>query len=259
MANFSDIEWTEATWNPVAGCKIISPGCTNCYAMRMAARLEAMGKEKYRGTTRKSGERKIWTGKVNVDYNSLSLPLTWKKPLRIFVNSMSDLFQENVSQDFVREVWRTMEKAKWHTFQILTKRPDIMLEMLSNTDFPKLPNVWLGTSVENQEYVWRIDLLRKVPAFTRFISFEPLIGEINNVDMSGIHWAIVGGESGPHSREMKENWVRHLQESCLEQNVAFFFKQWGGKQKKKTGRLLNGRTWDEYPNIEFGSNLVAAE
>lgn len=247
MAGTSDIEWTEATWNPIAGCTIVSPGCTNCYAMRMAARLQSMGMAKYAGTTRKSGKRHVWTGKVSLDANALSEPLRWKKPQRIFVNSMSDLFQDRVSEDAVREVWCVMEAAHWHSFQILTKRPERMLELLSKPQFPVLSNVWLGTSVENEDFTDRIDLLRRVPARIRFVSFEPLLGPIADPDLSGIHWAIVGGESGPRARPMEAWWAEDLRDTCKRQKVAFFFKQWGGKRKKKTGRLLAGRLWDEYP------------
>jgi protein gp37 len=248
MAGNSDIEWTEATWNPVAGCTIVSPGCTNCYAMRMAARLQAMGMAKYAGTTRKSGKRHVWTGRINFDERALTAPLSWRKPLRIFVNSMSDLFQDSVEEDFIWRVWRVMQKAHWHSFQILTKRPDRMLAMLKHSDLPVLPNVWLGTSVESEDFIGRIDLLRRVPAAVRFVSFEPLLGPIVDPDLTAIHWAIVGGESGPRARLMESWWAEALRDSCASQSVAFFFKQWGGKRKKKTGRLLGGRVWDEYPS-----------
>jgi protein gp37 len=249
MAGSSDIEWTEATWNPIAGCKIVSPGCTNCYAMRMAARLQAMGMAKYAGTTRKSGRRHVWTGRVNTDSDALSAPLQWRKPKRIFVNSMSDLFQEKADERFIRQVWQVMEHAHWHSFQVLTKRPERMLQVLSKTDFPMLPNVWLGASVENSDCLDRIDILRRVPASVRFISFEPLLGPIVAPVLAGIHWAIVGGESGPQARPIERWWVEELRDSCQRQDVAFFFKQWGGKRKKQTGRLLGDRTWDEYPGV----------
>ena len=245
----SDIEWTEATWNPIAGCSVLSPGCTNCYAMRMAARLQAMGMAKYAGTTRRSGKRHVWTGRVNFDKSALAAPLSWKKPQRIFVNSMSDLFQDKADEAVVRKVWRVMEQAHWHSFQVLTKRPGRMLELLSKPSFPTLPNVWLGTSVENEECLDRIDLLRRVPARIRFISFEPLLGPIVDPNLNGIHWAIVGGESGPRARPMPAWWVEELRDSCERQNVAFFFKQWGGKRKRKTGRILGNRTYDDYPVI----------
>jgi protein gp37 len=246
--SLSDIEWTDATWNPLAGCSIVSPGCSNCYAMRMAARLQAMGLQKYRGTTRKSGKRHVWTGRVNVDERTLAAPLTWRKPQRIFVNSMSDLFQDGVDAQFVRRVWSVMQKAHWHSFQILTKRPERMLELLSQPAFATLPNVWLGTSVENEDYLGRINILRRVPARVRFVSFEPLLGPILNPDLRDIHWAIVGGESGPRARPMQEWWVEELHQACVRQHVAFFFKQWGGKRKGRTGRLFKNRTWDAYPD-----------
>jgi protein gp37 len=243
----SDIEWTESTWNPIAGCTIVSPGCTNCYAMRMAARLQAMGMAKYAGTTRKSGRRHVWTGRVNFDRNALSAPLAWKKPQRIFVNSMSDLFQEKADKGFIRQVWNVMQRAHWHSFQILTKRPGRMLDILSSAEFPTLENVWLGTSVESEDHRDRIAVLRRVPARVRFVSFEPLLGPIVAPDLTDIHWGIVGGESGPRARPMEQWWVEELRDACQRQGVAFFFKQWGGKRKKKTGRLLGNRTWDDYP------------
>jgi protein gp37 len=245
----SDIEWTEATWNPIAGCAVLSPGCTNCYAMRMAARLQAMGVAKYAGTTRKSGKRHVWTGRVNVDMKALTARLTWKRPQRIFVNSMSDLFQDKVDEAFIRQVWRVMELASRHSFQVLTKRPERMLDIVSKPNFPTLANVWLGTSVESEDYLPRIDLLRRVPARVRFVSFEPLLGPIINPDLAGIHWAIVGGESGPRARPMQEWWVEQLHDSGQQQGVVFFFKQWGGKRKKRAGRLFKDRTWDDYPSV----------
>lgn len=216
--------------------------------MRMAARLQAMAIGKYAGTTRKSGRRHVWTGKVNVDWNILSAPISWRKPLRIFVNSMSDLFQDGADEMLIREVWRVMERAPWHSFQILTKRPERMLQLLSGSGFPILSNVWLGTSVESRDYLGRIDLLRDVPARIRFVSFEPLLGPIVFPDLRRIHWAIVGGESGPRARPMEACWVEDLRDACKAQQVAFFFKQWGGTRKKRTGRMLGDRTWDEYPS-----------
>jgi protein gp37 len=247
MADRSGIEWTEATWNPIAGCSMVSTGCTNCYAQRLAARLSVMGAKKYDGVTRKSGGRAVWTGQVNCDEAALSIPLKWRSPRRIFVNSMSDLFQDAVPIEFVRNIWAVMEGAKQHTFQILTKRPDRMREVLKLARFPILDNVWLGTSVENQDVVARIDHLRTTPAHIRFVSFEPLIGPICEPDLTGIHWAIVGGESGPGARRIEQWWVENLRDACQDQEVAFFFKQWGGVRKDRTGRKLGGRTWDEYP------------
>jgi protein gp37 len=248
MAGASHIEWTEATWNPIAGCTILSPGCTNCYAQRIASRLQAMGQPKYQGTTRKSGRRHVWTGRVNVDHPALDAPLRWRKPLRIFVNSMSDLFQDGVPDEIIASIWGVMKQADWHTYQILTKRPERMRDVVSRLD-DQLPNVWLGTSVENAAYVHRIDVLRGVPAHVRFVSFEPLLGPVGPVNLDGIHWAIVGGESGPGARAIDREWVETIQAGCRDQRVAFFFKQWGGTRKGKAGRLLNGRTWDEYPAV----------
>lgn len=241
----TSIEWTDASWNPVAGCTIVSPGCTNCYAMRMAARLDAMGMEKYHGLTRKSGGRAVWTGKVKLDTEALAIPASWKRPRRIFVNSMSDLFHDDVPAYFIASVWSTMQATSQHTYQILTKRPDRMTEITAS--LPVLENVWLGTSVENSDYLHRIDDLRNVNAAIRFISFEPLLGSVAGADLTGIHWAIVGGESGPRSRPMSEHWVGEIENACRQANTAFFFKQWGGVRKKTTGRNFRGRTFDEMP------------
>jgi protein gp37 len=243
----TSIEWTDSTWNPVAGCTILTAGCSNCYAMRMAARLEAMGTEKYAGTTRKTGGRAKWTGKIVLDHKSLSVPETWSKPRRVFVNSMSDLFHPDVPSDFVRLVWATMEATPRHTYQILTKRPERMAEVLTRGDFPVLSNVWLGTSVEDGRVLSRLDDLRKVPAAVRFVSFEPLIGSVVGGDLTDIHWAIVGGESGPNARDMDPAWVDEIETACRRAGTAFFFKQWGGRNKKATGRKLRGRTYDEMP------------
>lgn len=247
MAENSPIEWTDATWNPVAGCSLASAGCTNCYAMRMAARLEAMGVEKYSGLTKKSGGRAKWTGKVHCDPRALEIPIRWSKPRKVFVNSMSDLFHDDVPVEFIRQVWGVMRSTRRHDYQLLTKRPARMREILSRPDFELLPNVWLGTSVESQEVIHRIDHLRETPAAVRFISFEPLIGEISKADLTGIAWAIVGGESGPKSRPMQEDWVLSIERLCRSYGTAFFFKQWGGTNKKAAGRLLKGRTYDEMP------------
>jgi protein gp37 len=247
MAGLSEIEWTDATWNPISGCAMVSPGCTNCYAMRMAARLQAMDHPAYVGTTRKSGGRFVWTGQVRLIEKALTVPLTWRKPRKIFVNSMSDLFQDGVPLNFIARVWETMEQANWHTYQILTKRPDNMLAALEALSRPALPNVWLGTSVESARYKTRIALLRRVPALVRFISFEPLIGSTGRLNLSGIHWAIVGGESGPGARPMDADWVEEIRTQCRDQDVRFFFKQWGGTNKKVAGRRYRGRIWDSFP------------
>jgi protein gp37 len=245
----TSIEWTDATWNPVAGCSVISPGCTNCYAMRMAARLEAMGVEKYSGLTRRSGGRSVWTGKIRLNEGSLDKPRSWSKPRRIFVNSMSDLFHEAVPTDFIASVWQVMRDTPRHTYQILTKRPARMAYIVG--EFPTLSNVWLGTSVENSDYLDRIDDLRRVSAAVRFISFEPLIGSVAAADLRDIHWAIVGGESGPRARPMLELWVDEIQATCRRNGTAFFFKQWGGKNKRATGRSYRGATYDELPVLRM--------
>ncbi len=243
----SSIEWTQATWNPVAGCTVLSPGCTNCYAMRLAARLEAMGMAKYAGLTRKSGGRAKWTGAVRLDHPALEIPKTWHKPRMIFVNSMSDLFQEAVPAAFVAAVWSVMESTPQHTYQILTKRPDRMAKITQALRL--LPNVWLGASVENAAYVHRLDDLRRAPAAVRFVSLEPLLGSVAGIDLMSIDWAIVGGESGPGARPMDPNWVREIRSACHRSGTAFFFKQWGGRNKKRQGRMLDGKTWDEFPTV----------
>ena len=243
----STIEWTDATWNPVAGCTVLSPGCANCYAMRMAARLDAIGQAKYQSLTHRSGDRHVWNGAVRCDEASLEIPLRWRKSRFVFVNSMSDLFHPDVPESFITKVWVTMAAGRQHTFQILTKRPERMQRLAQR--LPLLPNVWLGTSVETSDYLWRLVELRATRAVLRFASFEPLLGPVPEADLSGIHWAIVGGESGPGARPMKAEWVRGIRERCEEQNVAFFFKQWGGTRKKLAGRRLDGRTWDGRPAI----------
>ena len=248
MADTS-IEWTDATWNPVAGCTVLTAGCTNCYAMRMAARLDAMGMPKYRGLTRKSGGRAVWTGKIRLDQKSLTIPASWSRPRKVFVNSMSDLFHPDVPTDFIARVWRVMKETPRHTYQILTKRPDRMADVLSASPFELLPNVWLGTSVEDDRVLERLDHLRRVPATIRFVSFEPLIGSVGAGDLAQIHWAIVGGESGPRSRNIDPKWVDEIESMCRRSGSAFFFKQWGGKNKKAAGRMRNDQTYDEMPGF----------
>jgi protein gp37 len=215
--------------------------------MRMAARLDAMGAEKYKALTRKSGGRSVWTGKIRLDEKSLNTPRSWSRPRKVFVNSMSDLFHDDVPVEFIRRVWKVMQDTPRHTYQILTKRPERMAEILSADGFPVLPNVWLGTSVEDGRVLNRLDAIRGVPAAVRFVSLEPLIGSVSAGDLRGIHWAIVGGESGPRAREMKPEWVDEIESMCRRAGTAFFFKQWGGKNKRATGRLLRGRTYDEMP------------
>jgi protein gp37 len=235
MAIRSQIEWTESTWNPLTGCSKVSPGCRNCYAERMAKRLQAMGQPNYANGFH-----------LALQPHTVRLPLQWKKPQMIFVNSMSDLFHKDVPIGFILEVFRTMSEASWHTFQVLTKRSERLAD--ESTSIPWPENVWMGVSVESQDYVARIADLRRTGAHTKFISFEPLLGPIPRVDLRGIHWAIVGGESGPRARPIRREWVLQLRDQCLEAGVPFFFKQWGGVRKKIAGRELDGRTWDELPN-----------
>jgi protein gp37 len=246
----TSIEWTDATWNPVAGCTVLTAGCSNCYAMRMAARLDAMGQKKYRGLTRQSGGRAVWTGKVRIDKKSLLTPRTWAKPRKVFVNSMSDLFHDSVPSEFIRSVWAVMGDTPRHTYQILTKRPERMAEILSQSKFDVLPNVWLGTSIEDGRVVDRLDKIRKVPAAIRFVSFEPLIGSVAEGSLKNVHYAIVGGESGPRARPMDPEWVDEIEAMCRMSGTAFFFKQWGGKNKKAAGRIFRGRTYDEMPRVQ---------
>lgn len=211
--------------------------------------MEAMGHASYRGTTRKSGRRYVWTGKVILNERVVKAPLSWRKPRMIFVNSMSDLFQDGVPEVFIEEVWETMSDAHWHIFQILTKRPDNMERILKTRGLPILENVWLGTSVEGRDYTHRIDALKRTPAAVRFISFEPLIQAVGHVDLQDIDWAIVGGESGPGARLMDVEWVDEIKVACDLAGTSFFFKQWGGVNKKKTGREYLGQTWDELPRL----------
>ncbi|MEM1105560.1 MAG: phage Gp37/Gp68 family protein [Pseudomonadota bacterium] len=245
MGTNSKIEWTEATWNPVAGCSIISPGCTNCYAMRMAERLEAMGQPKYDNLTRRTGGRPKWNGNIRLDYSALGVPGAWKQGRMIFVNSMADLFHEEVPLSFIRKVFNVMRRCPQHTFQVLTKRSKRLTELSPQLYWAK--NIWMGVSVESAHYVNRIDHLRLTDAAIKFLSLEPLIGDVGQIQLDQIHWAIAGGESGPGARFMDPEWVRSIRDQCLANGVAFHFKQWGGVNKKKTGRVLDGRTWDEFP------------
>ena len=241
----SSIEWTESTWNPVAGCTVISPGCTNCYAMRMAARLEAMGQAKYKDTTRVSGGRAKWNGRITLDLKSLLTPRDWKVGRMIFVNSMSDIFHDDVPLEFLKQVFQVMQDTPQHTYQVLTKRAENLERHAKELPWPS--NVWMGVSVENADYTWRIDHLRRTPAAIKFLSLEPLLGPLEGLNLSGIDWAIAGGESGPGSRPMDAEWVRSIRDQCVLAGVAFHFKQWGGVNKKRTGRLLDGRVWSEWP------------
>lgn len=211
----------------------------------MAARLEVMGQAKYAGTTRLSGKRRVWTGKVVLDRESLSAPHGWRKGRRVFVNSMSDLFHEEVPLEFIQEVFSVMRDTPRHIYQILTKRADRLLEVSPKLDWSQ--NIWMGVSVENEDVLWRIDRLRETEAQTKFLSCEPLLGSLQGMSPDGIDWVIAGGESGPGARPMEVEWVREIRDNCVNAGVAFHFKQWGGPVKSRTGRLLDGRTWDELP------------
>jgi protein gp37 len=234
MATNSPIEWTEATWNPVTGCDKVSPGCAHCYAERMAGRLQAMGQRNY-----------VDGFAVRTHEHMLDHPLRWKKPLRIFVNSMSDLFHADIPVEFIERVFGVMNKANWHQYQVLTKRSERLRELSERMDWQ--PHIWMGVSVENQRHAFRIHDLRMTGATVKFLSLEPLLGPLPNMNLEGIDWVIVGGESGPGARPMKPEWVADIQEQCALAGVKFFFKQWGGVFKKRAGRELNGRTWDEMP------------
>ncbi len=251
MASGSAIEWTETTWNPVAGCTPVSPGCLNCYAARMALRLERMGRgrcRKYEGTAKRAKDgRPVFSGVVNTDESAIDLPRSWKLGRIIFVNSMSDLFHEAVPDEFIHRVFDVMADCPQHTFQVLTKRPDRCLAM--SKDLPWPDHVWMGTSVETKTYYGRIRLLAKTDAKVKFLSCEPLLGPLPRMPLKGIDWVIVGGESGPGARPMQGSWALQIKQQCEAKDVAFFFKQWGGVNKKKTGRELDGRTWDEMPVV----------
>lgn len=234
MASNSSIEWTESTWNPLTGCTKISPGCKNCYAERMAIRLQAMGQPNY-----------IHGFKLTMHDHVLELPLHWKKPRPILVNSMSDLFHKQVPVEYIHRAFNIMGRANWHQFQILTKRSDRLLDL--NDELLWMPHIWMGVSVENREYAFRIDHLRRTRARVKFLSLEPLLGPLANLNLKGIDWVIVGGESGPRARPMDQSWVIDIQKQCQHSGVPFFFKQWGGVNRKKVGRKLGGREWDEMP------------
>lgn len=236
MATRSTIEWTDATWNPVTGCTKISSGCRNCYAERMAKRLQAMGQPNYANGFN-----------VTVHSRALGLPLRWRKPQIIFVNSMSDLFHEHVPTEFILRVFEVMNRAHWHVFQVLTKRPDRLLALDKLLAWS--PHIWAGVTVEEQEYTFRIDHLRQSGASTRFLSLEPLLGPIRALDLDGIDWVIVGGESGSRARRIDPDWVRNIRDQSQDLAIPFFFKQWGGKNRKRAGRILDGRVWDEMPSL----------
>lgn len=236
MAQGSSIEWTEATWNPVTGCNKVSPGCKHCYAERMARRLKAMGSPNYSNGF-----------EVTMHEHMLDLPLTWKTPRVVFVNSMSDLFHPVVPLEFIQRVFGVMEEASKHTFQVLTKRSERLAELSPSLPWPA--NVWMGVSVESDKYTHRIPDLQGTNAHIKFLSLEPLLGPLHNLDLKGIQWAIVGGESGPGARPMEEEWVISIKDQCEASGVPFFFKQWGGVFKKKSGRVLLEQTWDQMPGV----------
>lgn len=234
MGAKSAIEWTESTWNPVTGCTKISPGCDHCYAERLALRLQAMGQSNYANGFR-----------VTIQEHMLELPLRWKLPQVIFVNSMSDLFHKDVPTEYIHRVFDVMRRASQHRFQVLTKRSQRLARLSQRLSWQ--PNIWMGVSVESQEYTFRIDHLRETTAHIKFLSLEPLLGPLTSLNLEGIDWVIVGGESGPGARAMRSEWVLDIRDQCRDAGIPFFFKQWGGTNKKKTGRLLENRTWDEMP------------
>jgi protein gp37 len=246
MAAGSGIEWTEATWNPVTGCTKISAGCLNCYAERMSLRLQAMGQPNYRdGFALRTHE------------HMLGLPLTWKQPRTVFVNSMSDLFHESIPEKFIHRVFDVMHSIDRHRYQILTKRSERLLKMASQ--LPSAGHIWIGVSIENEDYIFRANHLRRSVAAVKFLSLEPLLGPVPNLSLDGIDWVIVGGESGPKARPMNPDWVRSVRDQCQAAGTPFFFKQWGGRNKKKAGRLLDGRIWSEMPLIGNGSEQARVQ
>jgi protein gp37 len=248
MGDRSTIEWTEATWNPVTGCDRVSPGCDHCYALTLAARLKAMGSPKYQhdGDPRTSGPG----FGVTLHPEELAVPRRWRRPRRVFVNSMSDLFHPRVPAEFIAEVFTVMAATPQHTYQVLTKRPKRARSLLRDLNTPPLRNVWVGVSIEDDERTDRVAVLRETSAAIRFLSCEPLLGPLPSLDLAGIDWVIVGGESGPDARRMREVWVTEIRDNCLDAGIPFFFKQWGGRTPKAGGRRLAGRTWDEMPQPE---------
>jgi protein gp37 len=236
VADRSKIEWTEATWNPVTGCDKVSPGCAHCYAETFAKRFEGVPGHPYE----QGFALTLWPERLDI-------PLRWKRPRMVFVNSMSDLFHERIPDEYVAEVFEVMSEASQHTFQVLTKRHERLAKLAPVLPWPH--NVWMGVTIENRRFVHRADHLREVPAAVRFISAEPLLGRLEGLDLDGIHWLIAGGESGPRHRSVKEEWLTELRDRCENEGVAYFFKQWGGARSKSGGRLLGGRTWDEMPAV----------
>jgi len=246
MAVKSAIEWTESTWNPVTGCTKISPGCKHCYAETFAERWRGIPGHPYE----QGFDLRLWPDR-------LDLPLTWKKPRTIFVNSMSDLFHKDIPLAFIQRVFDAMNRANWHTYQILTKRSERLLEL--DRQIPWASHIWMGVSVENEDYAFRIDHLRKTSSKVKFLSLEPLLGPLPNLKLNNIDWVIVGGESGPGARPMDHNWVFDIRDQSLAAKVPFFFKQWGGVQKKRAGRVLDGRTWDQMPEHTMAAATIAGE
>lgn len=244
MATNSSIEWTNMTWNPVTGCTKVSQGCKNCYAERMAKRLKAMGVDRYRDGFA-----------VTLHEDLIETPKRWKGSKLVFVNSMSDVFHEKVPLEFIQRMFKTMRECPQHTFQLLTKRSERLVELAPHLEWA--PNIWMGVSVEDSRVIKRIDDLRSVPAYVRFLSCEPLIGSLTGLNLEGIHWVIAGGESGPRSRPMEARWVIEIKDACEQADVAFFFKQWGGTRKDLTGRELNGRTYDEFPKTGQPIRVIA--
>ena len=246
----STIEWTDSTWNPVTGCARASSGCDNCYAVTMSWRLGNMGQPKYEGLTVLNDKgKRHFNGVVRCHPDTLAIPRRWRKSRWIFVNSMSDLFHRDVPVEFIQQVFAVMNECPQHRFQILTKRPERALELATKLHWTD--NILMGTSIENDHVCSRVEPLREIPAKVRFLSLEPLIGHLPSLDLSGIHWVIVGGESGPKSRSMDQVWVRDLRDQCVTAGVAFFFKQWGGVNKKAAGRVLDGQVWDQMPEMEI--------
>ena len=234
MSDRSAIEWTEASWNPATGCDKVSPGCAHCYAETFAERFRGVAAHPYE----QGFDLKLWPER-------LGLPLRWRRPRRIFVNSMSDLLHESIPDEFIHEVFDVMGRAHWHTFQVLTKRHERLVQLAGGLDWPE--NVWMGVSIENRRFVHRADYLRQVDAAVRFTSAEPLLGPLECLDLTGIDWLIADGESGPRHRPVRAEWIRELRDGCAEEKVAFFFKQWGGTRSKTGGRVLDKRTWDQMP------------
>ena len=246
MATSSHIEWTDATWNPVTGCSKISPGCKFCYAERLSRRLQAMGQNNYSNGFR-----------VTLQPHMLEHPVRWRQPRRIFVNSMSDLFHEEVPTSYIQKVFDVMRRANWHQFQVLTKRSERLLQL--NSRLPWQPQIWMGVSIEREEYLHRLEDLKRTDAFVKFLSIEPLLGPLHKLSLRGIHWVIVGGESGPGARPMNPDWAREIRDRCERERVPFFFKQWGGVRKSTTGRQLDGRQWDEMPKLTILGGLSSSQ